>query len=85
MALAQAADGRIAGHLAQGFDAVGEQQGAGAAARAEAAAASQPAWPPPMTMTSQDFSGAFYPTPARARRAEAAGFTCKRFGEGMTG
>ena len=33
MALADAADGGIAGHLAQGFEGVGEQQGAGAKAR----------------------------------------------------
>jgi hypothetical protein len=33
VALADAADGGIAGHLAQGFEGVGQQQGAGAKAR----------------------------------------------------
>jgi len=33
VALADAADGRVAAHLAQGFDVVGEQQGARAEAR----------------------------------------------------
>jgi hypothetical protein len=42
MALAQAADGRVAGHLADGLKLVGQQQGA-RARRAAALAASQPA------------------------------------------
>ncbi len=33
MALADTADGRVAGHLPQGIDVVGQQQGAGAHAR----------------------------------------------------
>ena len=51
MALAQAADGGIARHLADRVEPVGEQQRA-RAGRADAAAASQPAWPPPTTITS---------------------------------
>ncbi len=51
MALAEAADGRIAGHLADGLE-VWVSSAVRAPMRAAAAAASQPAWPPPMTMTS---------------------------------
>jgi hypothetical protein len=43
MALAQPADGRVAGHLADRLQRVGDQA---------AMAASQPAWPPPTTITS---------------------------------
>ena len=52
MALAQAADRRVAGHFADG----GERWVTSAVAaphRAAAAAASHPAWPPPITMTSK--------------------------------
>ena len=54
MALAEAADRRIAGHLADRREALGDERRA-RAERAAAAAASQPAWPPPMTMTSNVF------------------------------
>ena len=51
MALAEAADRRIAGHFADGGEAMGDERGRGAE-RAAAVAASQPAWPPPITTTS---------------------------------
>jgi len=51
VALADAADGRVAAHLADGFQVLGKQERAGAM-RAAAAAASVPACPPPTTITS---------------------------------
>jgi hypothetical protein len=51
MALADAADRRVAAHLAERLDVVRQQQ-RGAPMRAAASAASVPAWPPPTTMTS---------------------------------
>jgi hypothetical protein len=52
MTLAEAADGRIAGHRPDRRKSMGQQHGS-RAIRAAAAAASQPAWPPPITMTSK--------------------------------
>ena len=51
MALAQAADGRIARHLADRLE-PWVSSSVRAPSRAAAAAASQPAWPPPTTITS---------------------------------
>ena len=51
MSLAKAADRRVAGHFADRRETMGHQRGQGAE-RAAAVAASHPAWPPPMTMTS---------------------------------
>ena len=51
MALAETADGRIAATSRRRWRIVGDQRGL-APMRAAAAAASQPAWPPPITMTS---------------------------------
>ncbi len=51
MAFAHPADGGIAGHFAQGLE-LWVSSRVRAPARADAAAASQPAWPPPITMTS---------------------------------
>ena len=52
MALAEPADGGIAGHRADGRKAMGDQRRPRAHPRS-GAAASQPAWPPPITMTSK--------------------------------
>ena len=54
MPLAESADGRIAGHLADRREAMRDQRGR-APSRAAAAAASHPAWPPPTTMTSKSW------------------------------
>ena len=52
MALAEPADGRVAGHLADGLE-LCVSSAVRAPMRAAAAAASQPAWPPPITITSK--------------------------------
>ena len=53
MAFAEAANGRIARHRADGRKARCVSSAVRAPMRAAAAAASQPAWPPPTTMTSK--------------------------------
>ena len=59
MAFAEPADRRVARHFADGGEPVGDERGR-APQRAAAAAASQPACPPPITMTSKPGSGACF-------------------------
>ena len=52
VSLADAADRRVARHLPERLDVVGEQQRARGPSARDASAASVPAWPPPTTITS---------------------------------